>query len=109
MNKSMFVVLVVVVVIVIVFINTPSGHERELERYRMREEIYSDSINDLRVQFQKIIEHDRIISAKYEHDSIELVEAKRTAEAWRKKYNHEKNNNRHFSNAAIDSLLAEVR
>lgn len=109
MQGKIFTVLLISGILILIYITTPSGYERELERRKAMEKIYSDTIDSLRLQYRLTVERNEYLTAKYTKDSLNLVEAKRTAETWRKKYNHEKNNNRHFTSATIDSLLAEIK
>jgi len=108
MNKLSTLLLIIIAVgLVFIFFNKPSGVDQQLieldKKYNQRLDsitsVYRDSL------------HRRELQALKAFTEAERAKDRAIGEAnhWRSKYNYEKNNNRAFSDRAIDSLLAKVR
>lgn len=108
MNKSVIIITCILGVLILIYISTPSGYEQELLKYKQKEKIYLDSIKSIHVQYNLLIEHDRIIYTKFKRDSVELITSKKEAIRNYKLYLHEKNTKRNFISFTIDSLLSIV-
>lgn len=106
MNKATTLIFFLFVFILVIYLNKPSGIDQELIR---REQEYKTRIDSIRSHYRELLKEDSITFQHYADAKREAERARNEATIWKQRYNHEKANNRAFSDSAIDSLIAEVR
>jgi len=105
MNKASLLFIVLAVILLVLFTTKPSGTN---QRDRILREQYQNGLDSIRLQYSPTIELNKKLTEKAFKDSVNYVEAKKHIKYLEQRLTYEKNNNRYFTNHAIDSLLAKV-
>lgn len=109
MTKAITYLLIFVIsgILVLIYTSKPSGADQRLIELDRKHNHQLDSITSV---YRDSL-HKRELAALKAFSDATRAKNKAEVEAnhWKQKYENEKNTNRHFSDHAIDSLLAEVR
>lgn len=106
MTKTITILFFLFVVLLMIWLNKPeSGKDQELQRL---EQVYKNRIDSLQKHYQELLNQDSIVFQHYADAKLKAERARNEADIWKRRYEHEKNNHRHFTNDAIDSLLSKI-
>ncbi len=107
MNKTVTLLFFILMILLVIVINKPSGLDQDLidldNRYKHQLDsitaIYTDSLHK-----RELVALKAFTEAQSKVNRLEGE-----VSHWKIKYNHEKNNNRSFSDAGLDSLIQSIR
>jgi len=107
MTKTVTVILFIVCIgLGWLFFNKPSGiTQREIEmeaKYKAHEDSILaelDTVRSENIRWMEVVSKSERSAQRWENE----------AKTWKTRYNNEKNNNRHFTDASTDSLLSAIR
>ena len=107
MNKwSLIIISILVIVCIWIYVHKPSGYEQQRKKI---ENVYHTKIDSIQSRLDSLrVEHVKWM-AFVGKSELSAQKWEGEAKQWKRKYNEEINNRRHFSDASIDSLLANVR
>ncbi len=108
MNKlSTLLVLVILGFLLLIFFNKPSGADQRLIEL---EQCYNNKLDSITSVYRDSLHKREVIALKAFSEAIKAKDrAIGEANHWRSKYNHEKNNNRAFTDNQLDSLVFAIR
>jgi hypothetical protein len=97
---------VLLVCLIFVLVKTEPAHNRQLKELEKRHQNALDSITKV---YKDSLHKRELAALKVFNEAMRKVDRlEGEVSHWKGKYNHEKNNHRTFSDADLDSLLAEV-